>query len=146
MGGAPALPTPTTPGYTAYADAYGKKWTSCVCLAEWLGWLEKVFLARGLIKSNIDVWQLTGGAAASAGTHSKGGAFDLLYQTTDAHVAVAREMGAPASWRRTVAQGFTKVHMHGVLTGCPHNSPAAYQIAAQKAGYDGLGTNGRRSE
>src|SRR5690242_6416271 len=142
MGGA-TLPTPSTPGYTAYTDAYGKKWTACVCLAEWLKWYEKCLLVKGLIKSNIDVWQLTGGATASAGTHSQGGAFDLLYQTTDAHVAVSREMGAPASWRRTIAQGFTRVHQHGVLTGCPHNSPARYQIDAQKAGYNGLGTNGR---
>ena len=145
MGGAPALPTPNTPEYTVYVDAYGKKWTACDCLAEWLGWLEKVFKARGLIKSNIDIWQLTGAAAASAGTHSKGGVFDLLYQTTDAHVAVAREMGAPATWRRVVTPTSTwrREHIHGVLTGCPHNSPAAYQITAQKAGYNGLGTNGR---
>lgn len=138
-----ALPTPSTPGYTSYTDAYGRKWTCCTCVKAWLYWYERLLKAKGLIKSNIDVWQLTGGATASAGTHSQGGAIDLLYQTTDAHIKWAREMGAWASWRRTTAQGFSKVHSHIVLTGCPHNSPARYQISAVRAGYNGLGTNGR---
>lgn len=136
------LPTAATPGYTLYRDASEHGWVACYCLAEWLKWYERVLLARGLIKSNIDVWQLTGGASASAGTHSQGGAFDLLYQTTDAHVAVAREMGAPATWRRTTAQGFSRTHAHGVLSDCAHNEPARYQIAAQYAGRDGLGWRG----
>jgi hypothetical protein len=54
-------------------------------------------------------------------------------------------MGAPAFWARTGAAWAGNEHAHGVLLGCPHNSPAAYQIAAQRAGYDGLGraTTGR---
>jgi hypothetical protein len=134
-----ALPTASTPGYTSYTDANGTTWVACTCLAEWLPWFERVLKARGLVKNSIDIWQLTGGAKASGNTHSQGGAFDLLYQTTPGHVAVAREMGAPATWGRKKAQGFTQDHTHGVLSGCPHNGPAAYQITAQKRGYNGLG-------
>lgn len=104
MGGS-TLPTASTPGYTTFRGR-----VACECLAQWLPVYERLLLARGLIKSNIDIWQLTGGAAASGGTHSQGGAFDLLYQTGPAYVAVAREMGAPATWTRTVAQGFSKAH------------------------------------
>lgn len=133
MGGAPSLPTPSTPGYTSF-----RGFTACECLAKWLPVYERLLLLNGLVKSSIDIWQLTGAAAASAGTHSQGGAADL-FQYTNAHVAISREMGAPAAWRRTTAQGFTKDHQHLVLTGCPHNDPARYQIAAQRDGYDGLG-------
>ena len=128
-----ALPTPSTPGYASF-----RGFTCCDCLAAWLPVYEALAWFRGLITDSIDIWQLTGGAADSAGTHSQGGAFDI-FQTTNAHVALAREMGAPASWRRSIAQGFTKTHTHGVLTGCPHNSPARYQITAQRRGYNGLG-------
>lgn len=138
MGGS-SLPTAATPGYGWYNATNGSRWVACDCLIAWLPWFERVLLARGLIKSCIDPWQLTGGAKASGNTHSQGGAFDLLYQTSAAHVAVAREMGAPATWARTVAQGFTRAHTHGVLSGCPHNGPAAYQITAQRRGYNGLG-------
>lgn len=139
MGGTTPLPTSTTPGYGTYNATNGSTWVACGCLIEWLPVLEALLKARGLITSSIDVWQLTGGAKASGNTHSQGGAFDLLYQTTPEHVAVAREMGAPATWARKVAQGFAKDHTHGVLSGCPHNSPAAYQITAQRRGYNGLG-------
>lgn len=138
-----ALPTASTPGYTTFTDIYGKKWVACVCLAEWLTVYQQLARVKKLVSQGIDPWQLTGGAAASAGTHTQGGVFDLLYQTTDAHVMLCREMGAPATWRRSIAQGFAKVHTHGVLNGCPHNSPARYQLTAQAAGYDGLGTAGR---
>jgi hypothetical protein len=140
MGGTTTtLPTASTPGYGWYTDAYGNRWVGCDCLRAWLPVYQQLLKAMGLIQSNIDIWQLTGGAAASGGTHSQGGVYDLLYQTSPAHIAVAREMGAPAAWGRTVAQGFTRSHHHGVLTGCPHNAPAAYQILAQKRGYNGLG-------
>ena len=132
MGGA-SLPTPSTPGYTSF-----RGFTSCECLAQWLPVYEALLLAKGLIKSNIDVWQLTGGAPASGGTHTQGGAFDLLYQTTPAHVAVAREMGAPGTWGRKASQGFSRDHLHGAIA-CGHSAPVAYQITAQKRGFNGLG-------
>ena len=50
-------------------------------------------------------------------------------------------MGADATWHRPYnwdGRGGME-HVHGALTGCPHNGPAAYQIAAVRAGYNGLG-------
>lgn len=114
---------------------------ACECLAEWLPWVEKLLLHRRIIERNIDIFQLIGGAAASAGTHSKGGAFDVAQSSWGA-LEVYRAAGADASWRRTPQQGFT-LHAHGVLRGCEHNTPARYQITAVDAGYNGLGTGGR---
>lgn len=115
---------------------------ACECLAEWLPWVEKLMLHRGIIMHNIDIYQLIGGAAASAGTHSKGGAFDIKQSTWTA-LQICREAGADADWRRTVQQGFDITHNHGVLRGCPHNTPARYQITAVDAGYNGLGAGGK---
>ena len=113
---------------------------ACSCLIAWLPIFEAELLRRGVIRWNIDIAQLIGGAPASGGTHSTGGAFDV-WQRDTVTVQVAREMGA-AAWSRTRAQGFDP-HTHGVLNGCPHNSPARYQIAALAAGYNGLGKGGR---
>lgn len=46
-------------------------------------------------------------------------------------------MGAPATWLR-LPPVFDAAHIHGVLTGCPHNTPAKYQITEQMNGGDGL--------
>ena len=57
-------------------------------------------------------------------------------------VALAREMGAPATWLRNMnfADGSPgNTHTHGVLLGCDHNWPSNYQIIAQRRGYDGMG-------
>jgi hypothetical protein len=113
---------------------------ACSCLVAWLVAYERELLRRGLIKYNLDVYQLIGGAGASAGTHRTGGAFDLGQFSTEA-LKVARQMGADADWHRTPNQGFIH-HAHGVLRGCPHNGPARYQITAVDAGYNGLGLNG----
>lgn len=115
---------------------------ACSCLLKWLPAYEKELLRRGVIKHSLDVYQLIGGASASAGTHAGGGAFDLG-QTQPVAVAVARAMGADATWVRRRSQGFSVDHLHGVLRGCPHNGPARYQIDAVDAGYNGLGRNGR---
>jgi hypothetical protein len=114
----------------------------CDCLAEWLPWFEKVLLAKGIIRHSLDVYQLIGGASASAGTHRTGGAFDLG-QFSWAALRVARDMGADADWDRLTSQGFSVRHSHGVLRGCPHNGPARYQIVAVDDGYNGLGYQGR---
>lgn len=115
---------------------------ACPCLAEWLPVYEAELLRRGIVKHNIDIYQLIGGAAASAGTHTKGGAYDVAQVTTEA-IEVAREMGA-AAWHRPKnwdnAGGIE--HHHGVLNGCPHNTPARYQIDAYKLGFNGLGRLG----
>ena len=114
----------------------------CSCLAKWLPAYERELLRRGLIKHNLDVFQLTGRAGASAGTHAQGGAFDLA-QFSAAQLRVARDMGADATWHRRIGQGFDLDHAHGVLRGCPHNEPARYQIAAVDDGFNGLGKGGR---
>lgn len=113
---------------------------ACPCLAEWLPVFEAELRRRGSIRDTIDIAQLIGGAAASGGTHASGGAFDI-WQSDWVTVWLARQMGA-AAWARTRAQGFSP-HTHGVLRGCPHNGPAAYQIAALDAGFNGLGSGGR---
>lgn len=107
---------------------------ACECLAEWLPALEAELLRRAVIRESIDIYQLIGGAAASGGTHATGGAFDIV-QRDPVTIWVARQMGADATWARTT---MSPPHAHGVLTGCPHNGPAAYQITEVRAGGDGL--------
>lgn len=107
---------------------------ACPCLAEWLPVFERELIRRGVIRESIDIYQLIGGAAASGGTHTKGGAFDIV-QRDPVTIWVARQMGADATWARTT---MSPPHAHGVLTGCPHNGPAAYQITEVRNGGDGL--------
>lgn len=117
---------------------------ACSCLIAWLPVYEAELLRQGVIKRSIDIYQLIGGAAASGGTHATGGAFDIAQTSTQA-IAAAREMGADATWHRLLnwdGRGGME-HTHGVLTGCPHNGPARYQIDAVRAGYNGLGHLGR---
>jgi hypothetical protein len=115
---------------------------ACPCLATWLPVYEAELQRRGTLSGPLRIFQLIGSATASANTHSAGGAFDITDLIGDTDVEVARQMGADASWTRTSAQGFTP-HIHGVLTGCPHNGPAHYQIDAVRAGFNGLGHLGR---
>lgn len=132
-----ALPTARTPGFTSFQTRWGPR-TTCECLAQWL----PAFARRlGVSISALEITQLTGGASASAGTHSQGGAADLL-STNREWVRIAREMGA-AAWVRTRAQGFDVAHIHLVLNSCPHNGPARYQVNALAAGFNGLGSGGR---
>ena len=121
------------PSYTVWFR--GKP--ACPCLAEWLPVFEAELIRRGVIKQSIDIAQLIGGAAASGGTHASGGAFDI-WQRDDVTVWTARQMGADACWARTTGSFATNQHCHGVLTGCPHNGPARYQIDEVRAGGDGL--------
>lgn len=114
---------------------------ACECLVQWLPAYEAELQARGLLIGPLSIFQLIGGAAASAGTHSTGGAFDLLDLPGDEDVWVARQMGAPATWSRT-PPAFAVRHVHGVLRGCPHNGPARYQVDEVDAGGDGLTGNG----
>lgn len=131
-----ALPTARTPGFTTFQTLWGPR-TACECLAQWL----PAFARRlGVSVEALQITQLTGGASASAGTHSQGGAADLL-STDREWVRIAREMGA-AAWVRTRAQGFDVDHIHLVLNGCPHNGPARYQIDALARGRNGLANNG----
>jgi hypothetical protein len=135
------LATVATPGFTTFRGH-----VSCVCLVRWLPVLERLAVAHGFIKSNLDILQLTGGHKASAETHKRGGSFDLAQYDTRI-VALAREMGAPATWLRPFyhPSGRKNFHTHGVLTGCRHNAPARYQITAQRNRFDGLAHQGGRA-
>lgn len=118
---------------------------ACPCQVEWLPVFETEAQRRGTLTGYLPLSQLIGGAAASGGTHSKGGADDTypLHTITDvdAYVELSREMGADATWHRPKnwdgADGVE--HVHRVLRGCPHNEPARYQITAVDAGFNGLG-------
>lgn len=114
---------------------------ACPCLAAWLPAYEAELQRRGVLDGPLRIYQLVGDAEQSGGTHSEGGAFDLVDLPGTVDVWVARQMGADASWARTQAQGFMP-HIHGVLRGCPHNEPARYQIAAVDNGGNGLGAGG----
>lgn len=118
---------------------------ACPCLAEWLLAYETELQQRGLLAGPLHIYQLIGGVAASGDTHTDGGAFDLLDLPGDVDLRIARSMGADATWSRPLGWDGRNgmAHVHGVLTGCPHNGPAAYQIDAVRAGYNGLGHLGR---
>jgi hypothetical protein len=117
---------------------------ACPCQARWLPVFEAEAQRRGILTGPLPLSQLIGGAPESGGTHSKGGADDTYPLTgidVDAYVALSRQMGADAAWYRPPnwdgAGGVP--HVHRVLTGCPHNSPARYQLDAVRAGFNGLG-------
>lgn len=116
---------------------------TCSCVAQWFPVYEAMLKRRGILSGfhgdQLRIFQLTGGAAASAGTHSQGGAIDTA-MLDPRGIRLAREMGASASWIRWWPGN---LHAHLVLDGCPHNGPARYQITAVKQGYDGTGYVGR---
>lgn len=117
---------------------------TCTCVQQWFPAFEAELKRRGLTSGFYDgkhlkIFQLTGGASASAGTHSKGGAIDTASLSAEA-MYVARLMGG-VGWVRDWPGNR---HSHIVLNGCPHNGPARYQITSYLAGYDGLG-NGYRT-
>lgn len=113
---------------------------ACPCLAEWLPAYEHELQRRGILNGSLRIYQLIGGAPQSGGTHALGGAADLLDLPGDQDWWVARQMGADASWsRRFNWDGRNGMaHFHLVLTGCPHNGPARYQIADVRADMNGL--------
>ena len=127
----------TLPTYTVWFRGY----PACPCLAEWLPVYEAELQRLGVLTGPLRIYQLIGNASASANTHRDGGAFDISDLVGDLDVWVARQMGADATWARTAAQGFTP-HLHGVLTGCPHNAPARYQTDAVRSNGNGLGSGG----
>lgn len=117
---------------------------ACPCQAAWLPVFEATAQAHGILRGPLPLSQLIGGAAASGGTHADGGADDTYPLTgidVPAYVALSRQMGADATWHRPFNWDFEGgvEHVHRVLTGCPHNSPARYQIDAVRADFNGLG-------
>lgn len=118
---------------------------ACPCQVEWIPAFEAELRRRGYLKPKqaLTIYQLIGGNPSSGGTHVDGGASDFGF--VSGMVEVAREMGADATWHRLYnwdhAGGIE--HVHSVLTGCPHNQPAAYQITAVRKGFNGLGHLGQ---
>lgn len=120
---------------------------ACACLVKWLPAYEAELQRRGILSkaTRLRIYQLIGGAKASGGTHSEGGAFDLLDLPGGLDIWVARQMGADATWSRLYDWDNRKgiAHIHGVLTGCPHNDPARYQIDDVRRGLNGLANHGK---
>lgn len=110
--------------------------TTCSCMAEWLPEYEKALIRADIIKRSVDIYQLIGNAAASAGYHKSGATADLKQSSTTA-LRIARNMGA-AGFGRTKADGMTP-HQHLVLKGCPHlTAGAKAQVPELERGGDGL--------
>lgn len=135
-----ALITYAIPGVTLASGrtAYGS--------SETVAWLP-VFIRWAKVVHGVDVVviQAAGGATASAGTHTDGCAIDIRSwnipaDKINAVLLGAREAGGWA-WLRTKAQGFDP-HIHIALD-CDRYTACSYQVAAAKAGYNGLGTGGR---
>lgn len=118
---------------------------ACPCQAAWLPVFEHEAQRRGFLRGPLPISQLIGDAAVSGNTHRTGGAADFYPLSAvldiDGFVWLARQMGADATFERPENwDGDGGVHhAHSVLSGCPHNEPARYQIYAVQAGYNGLG-------
>lgn len=135
----------TDPRVPEYAVLFRGRW-ACPCQVEWIPVYESELQRRGVLVGELGIAQLIGFFGGSGGTHAKGGANDFWMPRDPAEaVLVARQMGADATWVRPEGwDGADGVeHIHGVLTGCLHNGPAAYQIDAVRAGFNGLGSGGR---
>lgn len=87
------------------------------------------------------------GAAASAGTHDRGGVIDLRTWNLPPRIAPQQAVHALRrngliAWYRTTAQGFDP-HIHAIDYGNPDLSPsAARQVTAWEHGRNGLASNG----
>lgn len=139
MGGY-VVATASTPGFAMFRHASGT-FVACSCLRVWLPAFERLQLARGRIRYNLDIVQLTGDAELSAGTHAQGGTGDVR-QVGAGFTLDGRRAGA--AWFSRLWKG--NVHSHFVLNGCPHNTPARYQIAEYLRGEDGLAGDARDTE
>jgi hypothetical protein len=89
------------------------------------------------------------GAAASAGTHDRGGVIDFRTWDLGQHgltirgvLETLRRVGF-AAWHRTTAQGFDGDHIHAVAIGDEELAPlAAVQVRDYRAGHNGLADHG----
>lgn len=92
-------------------------------------------------------WRGDSGAAASAGTHDRGGVIDLRSWDIPASIGIDRAVlelrkAGLIAWYRTSAQGFDP-HIHCIDYGNPDLAPsAANQVVAWKAGRNGLASAG----
>lgn len=89
-----------------------------------------------------------GRVSASAGTHDGGGAVDISASalTLGQVVKVVRALRRVgfAAWYRSPDEGPWGPHIHAIAVGCPDLAPsAARQVAALRAGRNGLANGGR---
>lgn len=120
---------------------------ACPHMAQW--WPVFTRLVKDRFGVSLEILQAAGSYSKSGATHVEGTSIDwrtwrFAPAVVNGIVALAREMGARATWYRTKAQGFDP-HVHMALD-CPCRSGADYQTAAVDAGYNGLGKNGRGGE
>src|SRR5699024_9622007 len=87
---------------------------TCTCVRKWIPAFEAELRRRKLLTGNVYLYQLKGGAAASAGTHYRRGAIDRQ-RLTGAQRQVALDV-AVAFWGRGPAQGMAILE-HIVLIG-----------------------------
>ena len=117
---------------------------ACPHMAQW--WPVFTRLVKDRFGVSLEILQAAGSYSKSGATHVEGTSIDwrtwrFTLAVVNGIVALAREMGARATWYRTKAQGFDP-HVHMALD-CPCRSGADYQTAAVDAGYNGLGARGR---
>ena len=117
---------------------------ACPHMAQW--WPVFTALVKQRFGVSLEILQAAGSYSKSGATHVEGTSVDwrtwrFTLAVVNGIVALAREMGARATWYRTKAQGFDP-HVHMALD-CPCRSGADYQTAAVDVGYNGLGKNGR---
>ena len=117
---------------------------ACPHMAQW--WPVFTALVKQRFGVSLEILQAAGSYSKSGATHVEGASVDwrtwrFTPAVVNGIVALAREMGARATWYRTKAQGFDP-HVHMALD-CPCRSGADYQTAAVDAGYNGLGARGR---
>ena len=117
---------------------------ACPHMAQW--WPVFTALVKQRFGVSLEILQAAGSYSKSGATHVEGTSIDwrtwrFTPAVVNGIVALAREMGARATWYRTKAQGFDP-HVHMALD-CPCRSGADYQTAAVDAGYNGLGARGR---
>ena len=120
---------------------------ACPHMAQW--WPVFTRLVKDRFGVSLEILQAAGSYSKSGATHVEGTSIDwrtwrFALAVVNGIVALAREMGARATWYRTKAQGFDP-HVHMALD-CPCRSGADYQTAAVDAGYNGLGAGGRKGK
>lgn len=136
-------------GYVSVGPKYnGQEAYAAEIPAKWYKLFKRV-MARDYPGISVILVQAKGGAAASAGTHSDGWAFDfqdwhLTSGQIETLVAVARKYGGVA-WARYRSQGF-EPHIHVACdSGGSSDTACQYQVVAAHAGYNGLGYRGRKA-
>lgn len=110
---------------------------TCICVVVSLPLLEMVLLTKGLLNTEMDIYQLgynSGGVTASAGTHDLGGNTDWG-QYFQEQIAVERWAGWTT--QRRYPPSFSP-HGHGWPWKCPHLSRGGRSQAVQWANH----TNG----